>query len=90
MVTVYAIKNSINKEIYVGMTKSVSRRLAEHNTGKNRYTKAFIPWTVFYTEEHPDYQSGRIREKQLKSASGKRFLRKQEGNEINPPITPSL
>jgi putative endonuclease len=76
MITVYALNNSVNKEIYVGITSSLERRIAEHNSGKNRYTKAFMPWNVFYTEEHPDYASARKREKYLKSAAGKRFLKK--------------
>jgi putative endonuclease len=77
MISVYALKNGINNEIYVGMTKSLSQRLKEHNQGKNRYTKAFMPWMVFYTEECPDYVTARKREKELKSTTGKRFLRDQ-------------
>ncbi|MFH2142917.1 MAG: GIY-YIG nuclease family protein [Bacteroidota bacterium] len=63
--------------MYVGITNNVQRRLHEHNSGKNRYTKAFIPWDVFYTEEYEDYAHARSREKYLKSAAGKRFLKKQ-------------
>ena len=76
MVSVYALKNSINTEIYVGISKDHYRRLTEHNSGKNRYTKAFAPWIVFYTEEFENYSTARIREKYLKSAAGKRFLKK--------------
>ena len=49
VVTVYALKNSINDEIYVGISTDPERRLKEHNSGKNRYTKAFKPWSIFYT-----------------------------------------
>jgi predicted GIY-YIG superfamily endonuclease len=76
MVIVYALRNKMNEEIYVGITSSLDRRIAEHNAGRNRYTKAFIPWVVFYTEKLPDFASARKREKYLKSASGKRFLKK--------------
>ena len=76
MVTVYALLNGLNDEIYVGMTTHLERRLKEHNSGKNRYTKAFMPWSIFYTEEHDNWESGRKREKYLKSAAGKRFLKK--------------
>jgi len=78
MVTVYALYNGLNEEVYVGMTTNLARRLKEHNTGKNKYTKAFMPWTVFYTEEHENWEEGRNREKYLKSAAGKRFLKKAE------------
>jgi predicted GIY-YIG superfamily endonuclease len=75
MVTVYALLNQFNEEVYVGMSTAIKRRLREHNTGKNRYTKAFKPWEIFYTEEHGDWESARKREKYLKSAAGKRFLK---------------
>jgi putative endonuclease len=82
MVTVYALKNSVNNEIYVGMTTDLPRRLHEHNHGKNRYTKAFAPWTVFYSENEEDYAKARIREKYLKTAAGKRLLRKIQSANI--------
>jgi putative endonuclease len=77
MVYVYAIKNSHNNEVYVGITKHPEQRLKEHNSGKNRYIKAFIPWIIFYMEEYPDYEQARKREKQLKTTVGKRFLKKE-------------
>ncbi|MBL7870936.1 MAG: GIY-YIG nuclease family protein [Cyclobacteriaceae bacterium] len=43
----YALHNFNNEEIYVGISKDVERRLAEHYLGLNRYTKAFKPWKVF-------------------------------------------
>jgi putative endonuclease len=74
-VFLYALRNTLNKEIYVGISQDVAKRLKEHNGGKNRYTKAFIPWLVFYVEPYPDYASARIREKYFKNASGKKYLR---------------
>jgi putative endonuclease len=76
MVSVYALKNLQNDEVYVGMSKFPEKRLKEHNSGKNRYTKAFMPWTVFFIEEFPNYEQARVREKYLKTATGKRFLKK--------------
>jgi len=75
MITVYALKNLVNEELYVGMTNCMERRLGEHNAGKNRYTKAFRPWKLFYTGTFPDYMTARKREKYLKSAAGKRYLK---------------
>ena len=75
MIFVYALKNCINDEIYVGISKDPQRRVMEHNSGKNRYTKAFMPWHIVYTEVYSDYASARIEEKYLKSGAGKKFLR---------------
>jgi putative endonuclease len=74
-VSVYALKNFVNAEIYVGISENPERRLKEHNSGKNRYTKAFMPWKILYTESHPDYAEARKREKYLKSAAGKKYLK---------------
>ncbi|HAE14784.1 MAG: GIY-YIG nuclease family protein [Chitinophagales bacterium] len=79
VVFVYALKNDLNSEVYVGMTSELDRRLQEHNKGKNRYTKAFRPWKIFFSESHPDFISARVREKYLKTASGKNWLKKQPG-----------
>lgn len=75
-VFLYALRNLVNSELYVGISQDVDKRIKEHNQGKNRYTKAFIPWSVFYTEPHQDYVSARKREKYFKNASGKKYLRK--------------
>lgn len=73
---VYCLSNTTNREIYVGISNDVERRLGEHNKGMNRYTKAFVPWRVIFKEPHPNYQSARVREKYFKSAAGKKHLHK--------------
>jgi putative endonuclease len=77
MITVYVLKNFVNDEHYTGMTSDMSRRLKEHNSGKNRYTKAFMPWYTVYSEVHTDFATARVHEKYLKSSSGKHWLKKQ-------------
>jgi putative endonuclease len=72
---VYAIKSEIADWIYVGLTHNLDQRLAQHNQGYNKSTKPYRPFKLIYTEEHPDRISARKREKYLKSAAGKRFLR---------------
>ena len=59
------------------MTKEVKKRLKEHNSGKSKYTKGHCPWILIYEEESEDWESGRKREKYLKSAAGKRWLEKE-------------
>ena len=68
-VFVYALKNQINDEIYVGISADLDRRLKEHNSGKNRYTKAFLPWTLFFTESCDSYAEARKREIYYKSVA---------------------
>ncbi len=76
MVTVYVLLSEKDNATYVGMALDPIARLKEHNSGKNRYTKAHIPWKIIYTEQQTDWASGRLREKYLKSTAGKNWLRK--------------
>jgi putative endonuclease len=72
---VYAIKSDLNGIIYVGMCKNLGRRLNEHNAGKSKFTKAYIPWKFIYTEFIGDISTARAKEKYLKSGIGKEFLK---------------
>ncbi|MBK8700505.1 MAG: GIY-YIG nuclease family protein [Saprospiraceae bacterium] len=75
MFTVYVLK-SINADwYYVGMTTDFERRLSDHNRGYNLSTKAKAPFVVLFTELYPTATEARNREKFLKNASGKRFIK---------------
>lgn len=76
MVTVYIIESLVDKIWYTGMALDVSKRLDEHNNGKNRFTKGHRPWIIIYSETHPDWKSARVREKYLKSTAGKKSIKK--------------
>jgi putative endonuclease len=99
MVTVYVLESLLDQTWYTGMAFEVTKRLAEHNSGKNRFTKGHRPWKVIYTEEHSDWTAARPREKYLKTAAGKKWLfkkihggdagslpacRSQAGNPVRP------
>ena len=77
MVFVYALSNEINSELYIGITLDIERRLKEHNSGKSRYTKAYKPWKVFYTEVCEDYSAARKREVYFKTTTGRRELKRK-------------
>jgi putative endonuclease len=72
---VYAIKSEINNTLYVGMTQDLERRLQEHNKGKGKYTKAYIPWVLVYSEYIGDRKEARKKEKYYKSGIGKEKLK---------------
>jgi len=44
--SVYVLKSINESKIYVGMALNVDERLKEHNRGKSKYTKAFLPWII--------------------------------------------
>lgn len=73
---VYALKSLKDDRIYVGMTADVNKRLKEHNSGKTKSTKGFLPWILIFTEVCNDRQQAREREKYWKSGIGKEQLKK--------------
>jgi putative endonuclease len=75
MITVYVLESLADGTWYTGMAMNANSRLAEHNNGKNRFTKGHQPWKIIFTEQQPDWQQARKREKYLKSAAGKRWLK---------------
>ena len=77
MYYVYAIKSIERIYIYVGMTNNIERRLAQHNNGQNRSTKAYKPFKLIYKEIYNTSTEAREREKYLKSGIGKEFLKMQ-------------
>jgi len=73
---IYVLKSQSANKSYVGMTNNLRRRLDEHNSGKHFYTKRHMPWTMIYNERYDNLVEARIREKYLKTVSGRRFLKK--------------
>ena len=76
-IKVYVLKSKSSGIYYVGMSKDVNHRLKEHNAGKTKFTKGLRPWEIIHTESYEDWETGRKREKYLKSAAGKKWLRSQ-------------
>ena len=76
MYTIYAIKSLYKNYIYVGLTSDLENRIHRHNSGYEKTTKPYRPFNLIYTEIAENRESARLREKFLKSSTGKRFLRK--------------
>lgn len=76
MAWVYILKSLNSPKTYVGSTTDVARRLEEHNSGKHTFTKRYSPWVVVYKEQIASLTDARTREKYLKSAAGRRFIKR--------------
>ena len=74
MFYVYALKSLDHNFINVGMTENLEERIIRHNKGYNKSTKRFAPFKLIYHEICNSGAEARIREKYLKSSTGKRFL----------------
>jgi putative endonuclease len=75
---VYALKSQSRNYIYVGLTNNLERRIFQHQTGKERTTKPYRPYTLIYYESFSSRQLARDKEKYLKSGVGKEFLKSLE------------
>jgi len=72
----YVLRSLIHGARYVGSTEDISKRLAEHNSGRCRYTSGHKPWRLVYKEKFA-LRSGAVkREKFLKSGQGRKYLDK--------------
>ncbi|TAN20090.1 MAG: GIY-YIG nuclease family protein [Chitinophagaceae bacterium] len=74
---VYVLKSENHYRFYVGMTDNVERRVKEHNSGKTKSTKGYLPWSLLFYEECPSRMEARAREKYLKSGIGKEWIKQQ-------------
>ncbi|MGA7839230.1 MAG: GIY-YIG nuclease family protein [Ignavibacteriaceae bacterium] len=76
---VYILKSLIKDRYYTGCIKNHDRRLAEHNSGRTRSTKAYRPWKIVYIEKFRTETEAYKREKEIKSfKSGLKFKELQE------------
>ena len=66
MYYVYLIVSTKTKELYIGYTNNLEKRLREHNTDKNVSTKSKGLWILIYSEMYKSKEDARTREKRLK------------------------
>jgi putative endonuclease len=82
MYFVYVLKSLRDGNNYVGKTKNLDNRLEEHNRGYVESTKDRRPLRLIYTEMSNDLRDADYREKYLKTAWGKRYLKNRVRNDI--------
>ena len=72
---VYCLYSDARDRLYIGQTEDLQKRFKQHQDGKVVSTKPYLPYRIIYFEEVPDRASAFRREKELKSASKRKFLR---------------
>ncbi|MCH8012850.1 MAG: GIY-YIG nuclease family protein [Candidatus Marinimicrobia bacterium] len=76
MWTVYIIKSE-GGLFYRGITRDLKKRLSDHNTGINKWTKRGNNWKLIYSENYRTAKEARIREKYFKNTAGREWLRRR-------------
>ena len=75
---VYVLKSK--KELnryYIGATANLQKRISEHNAGRVRYSKRYMPWELETYVAFKKENLAQSFEKYLKSGSGYAFLKKR-------------
>jgi putative endonuclease len=91
MFYVYVLISESTGKRYVGQTDDLERRVTEHNCpehNKRKYTtRNSGPWRLIHSEEYSTRSEAMIRERWLKSRSGRRFLDSSVGR-ASPAVLP--
>ncbi|MEK7640280.1 MAG: GIY-YIG nuclease family protein [Patescibacteria group bacterium] len=74
MFLLYILQSLKDGRWYIGITEDINNRLAKHNSGSVRSTKAYRPYHLLHTERYKTKIAARQRELKLKRSG---LLRKQ-------------
>ena len=79
---VYILKSLKTDRYYIGHTENLEKRLRQHNSGKTRSLKAYLPFEIIHSEKHDTKQEAYSRERRIKSYKGgeafKRLIRRED------------
>jgi putative endonuclease len=73
---VYILKSCVREIYYIGCTTDIKKRISEHNSGKTKSTRPYVPWRAIYSEVFTDKNEAYKREWHLKHPKG--YLEKLE------------
>lgn len=71
----YILQSNKDNKFYTGYTDDLQNRFKLHNAGKVPATKNRLPFKLVYYEACLNQQDATHREKYLKTAWGKRFIK---------------
>ena len=72
---VYVLQSKKDNHFYVGWTNNLQRRFLAHQNGEVRSTKYRLPMKLVYYETCVNREDAQKRERYLKTAWGKRYLK---------------
>ena len=79
MFFVYVLQSQVNGRYYIGSTKDVAQRLAQHNSGINKSTRYVRPWTLMFTENFATLAEARRREQAIKAWKSPEYMKRVLG-----------
>ena len=76
----YVLKSLNHDFLYKGHCENTEERLAEHNAGKTKSIRPYIPFQLIYKEAFATREEAIAREKYFKTSAGRRFLKKMKAS----------
>ncbi|MDO8269431.1 MAG: GIY-YIG nuclease family protein [Candidatus Levybacteria bacterium] len=76
MYYVYVLQSKKDKSLYIGYTRDLKRRIAEHSKGLSTYTSSRRPYALIFYESFISQKDAKHREEYLKSGWGFRSIKK--------------
>jgi putative endonuclease len=73
---VYIIESNTCLRYYIGQTEDLNRRIARHNSGRNKSTKPYIPWELRWWKEYETRSEAVKEERVLKGIKKRKGLEK--------------
>jgi putative endonuclease len=75
MFQTYVLYSPKHNKIYIGYTSDLEIRIISHNEKATRgFTIKYRPWKIVHTESFMTKSEAMKREKELKSARGRKFI----------------
>ena len=71
---VYILRSLNNGWYYVGSSVHPNRRLAQHNAGENKSTRADRPYELAYMEQFQTVAAARRREQEIKRKKSRKYV----------------
>ncbi|MCH7955350.1 MAG: GIY-YIG nuclease family protein [Candidatus Marinimicrobia bacterium] len=76
MYYLYILESEVNGRYYIGITSNVKKRLGQHNAGKTKSTKAYIPWRLNCKVEYTTRKEAAVAERKLKNSKSRIVIEK--------------
>ena len=80
MYFVYVLFSNKDKQLYIGYTNNLKKRLTEHQSGKSIATRNRLPIKLINYESYLRWSDAKRREKYLKGCNGRSQLKMQLQN----------
>ena len=80
MIYTYVLQSLKDNKFYTGSTNDLRRRIREHGDGKVPSSRYRRPFKLIYYEACLNDHDARLREKYLKTAWGKRYIKNRLKN----------